>query len=240
MNSRLAWIAVVALGISLACWSVAGLSAAMGWVDDGPSWLITRSCIPLLRTRHDGETGSADLGWQGSDVVGVNIPAHIYYQPGPNAQASVSGNSELVGHVRMRGGVIGWDSSINCASDDNLVVRLTGPAVKAWVLNGSGKLELSDIKQDVLRISMRGSGTVAGSGETNQTSVDVAGSGGVDLSKLVTKRADARIRGSADIELTPRDDADIDIAGSATVTVHGSGARVTSRVAGSGQIKQVP
>jgi hypothetical protein len=240
MNSRLAWIAVVALGISLACWSVAGLSSAMGWVDDSSSWAIARSCNPLLWARHDGGSQTIELDWPGSDAIKINIPAHVYYQTGPTAHASITGDADLVGHARMRDGTLGWDTTFNCLSGESLVVRLTGPAVTAWTLNGSGTLELSDIKQDALRIISRGSGTVTGSGEVNQTSIDVAGSGNLDLSKLVTKKADARIRGSADIELAPRDDVDIAIYGSAVVSLHGPVARVTSHVSGSGQIKQVP
>ena len=82
---------------------------------------------------------------------------------------------------------------VDCFPADDLVVRLTGPAVPAWTLNGSGALELSDIKQDVLRITMHGSGTVTASGEAHETSLDVAGSSRADLSRLVTQQAATRV-----------------------------------------------
>jgi hypothetical protein len=181
-----------------------------------------------------------DLAWQGSDAVKVDIPARVHYQPGRNAQASVSGDAELVGHVRMRDGTIEWDTIVDCFPADDLAVQLTGPAVPAWTLNGSGALDLSDIKQDVLRITMHGSGTVTVSGEAREASLDVAGSSRADLSRLVTQRANTRIRGSAEVDLAPREDADISIAGSAVVRLHGAAARIHSHVSGSGQIKQVP
>jgi hypothetical protein len=190
------------------------------------------------KTAGSSEPRIVDLEWSGSDTVNVKIPARVHYRPGPNAQASVSGDAELVGHVRMRDGTLEWDTIVDCFPADDLVVQLTGPAVPAWTLNGSGALDLSDIKQDVLR--MHGSGTVTASGDAHETSLDVAGSSRADLSRLVTQQAHTRIRGSAEVDLAPREDADISIAGSAVVRLHGVAARIHSHISGSGQIKQVP
>jgi hypothetical protein len=303
MNKRLVWIAVVSLSVSAACGTLVVLTSATDWVGgDYRSWAATtRSCavMPWAKKAGSDETRVVDLEWSGSDGVKVNIPARVYYQPGPKAQASVSGDAELVSHVRMRDGALELDTIVDCFPADDLVVRLTGPAVTAWTVNGSGKLELSDLKQDVLRIRMHGSGTVTASGEvekasldasgsgrtdlsklvTQQTSADIRGSGEVnlsgikqdvlritmhgsgavtasgeahevsldasgsgraDLSRLVTQQANARIRGSGDVDLAPREDADISISGSGVVRLHGAVARIQSHVTGSGRIKQVP
>jgi hypothetical protein len=252
MNKRLAFIAVVSLAVSAACGLLAVLTSASVGGDHRSLAATTRTCAAMLWARKsprstgqdDGVSASepriVDLAWRGSDAVEVNIPARVHYQPGPNAQASVSGDADLVGHVRMRDGTIEWDTIVNCYPADDLVVRLTGPAVPAWTLNGSGALDLSDIKQDALRITMHGSGTVTASGEAHEASLDVAGSGRADLGRLVTQQANARIRGSAEVDLAPREDADISIAGSAVVRLHGAVARIRSHVSGSGQIKQVP
>lgn len=247
MNKRLAWIAAVSLSLSAACVVLAVLT--WPWVGgDGLSWAATtRSCAARLWGKTGGDdSGGArgsrtvDLEWQGSDAVKVNIPAQVHYQPGPKAQASISGDAELVSHVRMHGGTIEWDMVANCYPGGDLVVRLTGPAVPAWTLNGSGELNLSGVKQDALRITMRGSGTVVASGEVHEASLDIAGSGNADLGKLLSQQANARIRGSAEADLAAREDADISIAGSGIVRVHGAGARIHSHVSGSGVIKQVP
>jgi hypothetical protein len=246
MNKRLGWIAAVSLAISAAC----GLLVwnATPWVGEDRSWAATmRSCAATLWTKKaDGATASepriVDLEWPGSDAVKVNITARVYYRPGPRAQASVSGDADLVGHVRMRDGRLEWDTIVNCASTDDLVVRLTGPAVTAWTLNGSGKLDLSDLNQDALHVTMHGSGSgiVTASGEARDASLEVAGSSRVDLGRLVTQRATATIRGSSQVDLAAREEADISISGSALVRLHGAVARIISHVSGSGQIKQVP
>ena len=46
--------------------------------------------------------------------------------------------------------------------------------------------------------------------------------------------------GSGDVDLAPREDADISISGSGIARLHGAVARIHSHVSGSGQIKQVP
>ena len=244
MNKRLVSIALVSLGVSAACAVLVALTSATDWVDgDYRSWAgTTQSCavMPSAKTAGASEPRIVDLEWAGSDAVKIKIPARVHYQPGPKPQASVSGDAELVSHVRLRDGALEWDTVDDCFPAGDLVVRLTGPAVTAWTLNGSAELDLSDIKQDVLRIAMHGSGKVTASGEAHEVSLDAAGSGRADLGRLVTQQASAHLSGSAEVDLAPREDADISISGSAIVRLHGAAARIHSHVSGSGQIKQLP
>jgi len=308
MNRRLLAIAMVSLSLATACGIITVLTSATDWIDgDHRSWPGTlRSCaaMPWSKKTGAGERRTVDLAWTGSDAVKIRIPAQVHYQPGPKPQASVSGDADLISHVRLSDGTlewdtVEWDTLVDCFPADDLVVQLSGPAVTAWTLNGSGKLELSDISQDVLRITMHGSGTVTASGEVHEASLDAAGSGRADLGRLVTQKttaningsadlkladikqdllritmhgsgvvtasgaahevsldasgsgradlgqliaeqASAHIHGSADVDLAPRQDADISVSGSAVVKLHGAVARVNSHVSGSGKIKQVP
>jgi hypothetical protein len=306
MNGRLAVIAVVSLSIAAACGIFLLLTSATGWINgDYRSWAGTmRSCASAKKTGA-GERRTVDLEWLGSDAVKIKIPAQVHYQPGPKPQATVSGDADLVSHVRLRDGTLEWDTVdwdhlVDCFPAGDLVVQFAGPAVTAWTLNGSGGLDLSDVKQDVLRIAMHGSGTVKASGEVREASLEASGSGRADLGRLVTQsttanisgsgalaladikqdllriamhgsgvvtasgaahevslestgsgRADlgrlitehasAQVHGSGNVDLAPRQDADISVSGSAVVRLHGdAAARINSRVSGSGQIKQVP
>ncbi|CCE05245.1 conserved exported hypothetical protein [Bradyrhizobium sp. STM 3843] len=305
MNERLIRIALVSLSIAAACGIFIVLTSATDWIDgDYRSWAGTmRSCASANKTGA-GERRTVDLDWSGSDAVKIKIPAQVHYQPGPKPQASVSGDADLVSHVRLRDGklewdTVEWDNLVDCSPANDLVVRLSGPAITAWTLNGSGQLDLSNVKQDLLQITMHGSGDVAASGEVREVSLEAAGSGRADLGRLTTQKttanihgsgglkladsrqdvlrialhgsgsviasgeakevslesagsgradlggliadkASAQIHGSGNVDLAPRQDADISVSGSAVVRLHGAVARINSHVSGSGQIKQVP
>jgi len=306
MNRRLLGIAMVSLSIAAACGILTVLVSATDWIDgDTRSWAGTLGhCAAMPWSKKTGERRTVDLAWGGSDAVQIRIPAQVHYHPGPKPQASVSGDADLVSHVRLRDGVlewdtVDWDNLVDCLRASDLVVQLVGPAVTAWTLNGSGDLELSDLKQDVLRVTMHGSGIVTASGEVheasleasgsgradlgrlvaqktsatvhgsavlkladikpdvlrivmhgsgvvtasgtaNEVSLESAGSGRADLGELIAQRVSAKIHGSADVNLAPRQDADISVSGSAVVKLHGAVARINSHVSGSGEIKQVP
>ena len=306
MNRRLAAIALVSLSIAAACGIVTVLTSATDWVNgDYRSWAGSMRNCAWAKKAGSGERRTVDLEWPGSDAVKINIPAQVHYQPGPKPQATVSGDADLVSHVRLRDGTLEWDTVewdrlVDCFPAADLVVQFAAPAVTAWTLNGSGELDLTDVKQDVLRITMHGSGIVTASGEVHEVSFDSGGSGRADLGRLVTQktsatihgsaaleladikldalritmrgsgvvtasgaahdvsiesagsgradlgrliaeRASAKIYGSSDVDLAPRQDADISVFGSAVVKLHGAAAaKINSHVAGSGEIKRVP
>src|SRR5262249_53800382 len=160
------------------------------WINgDYRSWAAPlRTCAAAKKTGA-GERRTVDLEWLGSDAVKIKIPGQVHYQPGPKPQASVSGDADLVDHVRLRDGALEWDTAewdhlVDCFPGGDLVVEFAGPAVATWTLNGSGGLDLSDIKQDVLHIAMHGSGTVTASGEVREASLEASGSGRADLGRL--------------------------------------------------------
>ncbi|MBC9878663.1 DUF2807 domain-containing protein [Bradyrhizobium sp. INPA01-394B] len=305
MRGRLLGIAMVSLSIAAACAVITILASATEWIDgDHRSWAGTLRTCASAKATGSGERRTVDLEWTGSDAVKIRIPAQVRYQPGPKPQASVSGDADLVSHVRLHDGTLEWDTVewdhlVDCFPASDLVVQLSGPAVTAWTLNGSGELSLSDIKQDELRVTAHGSSVVTASGEAkelwfdasgsgradfgrlvaqktnvnlsgstklkladlkqdalrivmhgssvvtasgtaHEVSLESAGSGRADLGGLVTEQASVKIHGSGDVDLAPRQDADISVSGSGVVKLHGSVARINSHVSGSGEIKRVP
>jgi len=245
MNRRLATIAVVSLSIAAACAIITVLTSTTDWINgDYRSWagsLRTCGAMPWKKKSGSGEHRTIDLAWPGGDAIKIKIPAQVNYQPGQRPEASVSGNADLVSHVRLRDGAlewdtVEWDSLVDCFPSDDLVVQLTGPAVTTWTLNGSGELDLADVKQDTLRIVVHGSGVVTASGEVHEASLDAAGSGLADLGRLVAQKTTANIRGSAALKLadTKQDLLRIAMYGSCLVTASGAANEVSLESAGSG------
>lgn len=247
MSRRLASIAAAALAISAISLAVAAWIADTALLDiGGPGGAMRGIGCAALRivTRGSagpgGPTGTVTLPWAGGGTVAINLPAQVFYRPAQTAEASITGDAELIRHVRLVDGRLTGDGNGYCGSGDALTVHLAGPAPAAWRLNGSGSLNLADLDQDALAIDIRGSGRAEAEGKVRELSLDVAGSGRADLRALAAERVQARIRGSGNVDIAPGEEADLTIAGSALVTVHGHPARMRSRVAGSGEIRQAP
>ena len=261
MNGRLGRIAVVSLGIAAGCGIITALGSAADWVDgsDLPwtgrfwassswtrsSWAgASRGCaaLPWSNTTGARERRTVDLAWSGGDAIRIRIPAQVHYQPASTAKASVTGDADLVDHVRLRDGILEWDTAewgrqVDCIRADDLVVQLSGPAVTAWTVHGSASLDLSDLRQDVLRITAHGSGAVTASGEVRETAVEAAGSGEVDLRRLVTQATSANVHGSGNLHLADasQESLRITLRGSGAVTASGTAHQVSLEASGSGR-----
>jgi hypothetical protein len=246
MSRRLASIAAAALATSAISFAVAAWIADAALLDIGPRWAAHGiTCAAARLVGRDGaasssRTETAALSWPGGGTVEIDLPATVLYHPAPVAEASVSGDPDLIRQVRFDGGRLVSDGGFRCASAGRPIVRLAGPPPAAWRINGAGSLTLSGLKQDTLVLEMRGSARTEAEGTVRALSLEVSGSARADLRALVADEVRARIRGSANADIAPREEADLRIAGSALVTVHGHPTRMRSRVAGSSEIRQEP
>jgi hypothetical protein len=253
MTRRLAHFAIIALAVSAVCLGLAarlGAGLSESWPQRVGSCTALTYMLDLVGAADDEPGGSnndaigcppaATMAWEPTDSLDIRLPAQVSYRPGPQPEATVSGEARLISHVRLDRGRLEWDRSMGCVPRGVLMVRLSGPAVRQWTLTGSSSLDLADIKQDRLAITTRGHSKVVAGGEVQHLAIDMAGSGRADLGRLAAQSADIRLRGSAIADLAPRDEADISIAGSARVRLHGRPQHVRSHVSGSGSIEQLP
>lgn len=245
MNRRLAWTAAIALTTS----AVSLVAAA--WIASAAPHRATGCLrIPFARTLgldpspgdagRSGQPGTVTLPWDGGDTIAINLPATVQYKPGAKAEAIISGDSGLIRHVQLRNGNLNWDGGFDCYPAEGIVVQLTGPPITTWRLHGATRLELSAIEQDALNLKISGSSRVVATGRAQLVSLDVAGSGKVDLSKLTTRRSVVAIHGSGDAAIAPQDEADIRISGSGVITLHSNPSQIQTHISGSGRIRRAP
>jgi hypothetical protein len=258
MNRRLARIALVSLTISVACLLLGSSIARLSWAGERHRWWwpaahncgTVETAAAAAAGRSADATGTpggsngqpcvAKLAWDAGDSLEIDLPAKTYYQPGPKAEAIVTGDPDLVRHVRLIGGRLDLDTAPACVPAGVIVVRITGPAVANWHLNGSGDLNLSNISQDALRINVTGSGRVVANGTVQQESLRISGSGAADLRGVAAASVTVRTSGSGNAEITSQQAADIHVSGSGSVTLHGHPGQMHSEVSGSGRIHAMP
>ena len=219
-------VVFLALGIGL---------SGPDWVYAGGSWIGGQStCGAATSSRKE-----ITLPFTAGDSLTIEVPASVHYQPGDKAQAVVSGDSALLDHVRIEGGRIGLDCEPGWFAS-RLDISLSGPAISEWKVLGSGDLALSQINQPELRLSIRGSGSVAATGTAQTVGLEISGSGSGRLKNLIAQSARIEIRGSGDAQITAQADAEVSISGSGDVELYGHPTMRRSEIRGSGSITQVP
>lgn len=188
----------------------------------------------------DSPSTSRMIAWSGGEALKISLPANVIYTQGPKASILVEGPESLVRRVTLDGERLrlqGDDLRIFGGSDD-LIVRITAPAVKRFTLDGSGQLEILDYDQPSLDLTLNGSGEAYAKGRADVLDLRIAGSGEAELTALHLRDAKVAIAGSGDVKVGPTGEADIQIAGSGDVTLTQRPARLSKSVAGSGDVNE--
>ena len=255
MAHKLVLIAVTGLAASAACM---GAAAAIGGKDfangfDGFSLFDGR---PRCEVVAGATATSRDLDWDGSDHLGLAVNGHASYAPGSDSKLHVSGDPQILAHLRVRDGNI----EMNCRGWRNrtkeLTMTLPGREFRKFEIAGSGNLILDKLDQSRMEIEIAGSGSVKANGKIDDLKIEVAGSGKADLDQMIARETKLEIAGSGSIqangkidklkmEIAGSGDADFDrlatrraevgIAGSGTVRAKGSIDDLDIEIAGSGR-----
>ncbi|WP_117193196.1 GIN domain-containing protein [Rhizobium terrae] len=235
MAGKLAFVATTGLIGAVAFLTLGIGLSGRDWTDARHLWgAMPSACGSAASTKQQ-----ITLPFAASDSLTIDLPASVRYRPGDKAEAVVSGDPALLDHVRMEGHRLSLDCDPGWFAS-KLAVSVSGPAITDWTLLGSGDLTLSQIDQPRLRLSIRGSGSVAASGASDTVDVEISGSGAARLKELTAKSAQIKIRGSGDAQMTALTDADVSIFGSGNVDLSGHPILRRSEIRGSGRIMQAP
>ena len=239
MAHKLVIIAVIGLSASAVCM---GAAAAIGGKEFGNGF----DDFSLFdgRPRCEAVAGalptSRDLDWDGSDHVGLSVGGHASYTPGSGDKVHVTGDPQLVPHVRVRDGNIELDCRGGWRDRrDDLEITLPGREFKKFGIAGSGNLVLQKLNQDRLQVSIAGSGSIKADGKVQNAEIHIAGSGDADLGQVASQVTEVHIAGSGNTDIAPSDEADIHIAGSGDVNLHTNPRKLETHIAGSGRIHNV-
>jgi hypothetical protein len=240
MVHKLAIIAVIGLTGSAVCM---GAAAAIGGNEFGKGFDgIDFSMFgdrPRCETVQGASATNRALDWDGSDHVGLSVGGHAHYTPGGDEQVHLSGDPQMLAHVRVRDGNIEWDCRGWRNDSYNLEITLPGREFKKFGIAGSGNLVLQNLNQERLKVSIAGSGSIKADGKVEHAEVHIAGSGDADLGHVVSQISEVHIAGSGNTDIAPTDEADIHIAGSGDVNLHSNPRKLETHIAGSGRIHNI-
>jgi len=117
-----------------------------------------------------------------------------------------------------------------------LLVKIGLPLAPAVCQRGSGSIDIHNIDQEALDISVEGAGDVSASGRAGMFMVANHGSGRILSHALDTERAIVSLSGSGRIEVNPHEQMVCSLSGSGVIAVKGRPKDVTQTVTGSGKV----
>lgn len=213
-------------------------------VRPGPASLLVEAdgnLLPYVRTEAHGNT----LKIFNERNLRSKTPVRIVYTTSRLTEVRASGSGQVAvrdldgaplavrksgsGQVRLAGKV------------DSLQARVSGSGVLDAAdlrsasadlsLAGSGRMHIGEIRGDYVRASVAGSGVLQAGGAVRSLNARVAGSGSVDLAKLLTQDADLAADGSGGIRATVKQSLVAHGGGSGGIRVYGHPAQrsVTGR-----------
>ncbi|MEH0198776.1 DUF2807 domain-containing protein [Caulobacter sp. CCNWLY153] len=198
-----------------------------------------------------GPNTSRQIAWTGGEALRIDLPARVIFTQGDKAGITVEGPEGLARRVVLTNDRLHFDGDgqgrgfrfdrhglQTLADRDDLVIRITAPAVRKFTLNGSGDLDIQSYDQPDLSLTLNGSGEAYASGKTGKVDLKIAGSGEAELTALVVTDAKVAIAGSGEAKLGPTGEADVHIAGSGDVTLTERPASLSRSIAGSGDINE--
>src|SRR6187551_3564334 len=107
MVHKLAIIAVIGLSASAVCM---GAAAAIGGREFGNNFEGMDFSMFGDRPRCESVQGaiatSRDIDWDGSDHVGLSVGGHASYTPGNDDKVHLTGDPQMLAHIRVRDGRI--------------------------------------------------------------------------------------------------------------------------------------
>jgi hypothetical protein len=182
---------------------------------------------------------SRDLDWDGSDHAGLAVQGTATYTPGTNSKVHVTGDPQVIAHLRVEDGAIEMDCRGWRSRQQDVAITLPGREFRRFEIAGGGKIILNKLKQDDLKIEIAGAGSVHADGKVDTFKIEIGGSGDADFGDVAAREARVEIGGSGTADIAPSELARVEIAGSGDANLHSNPRHLETEIAGSGRIHRL-
>jgi hypothetical protein len=197
--------------------------SACGVAEDGPHELRSRPVASFSRIEVRGSTEVTVERGRGRALRVEGGANRIH-----DLRTRVEGKTLVIEQEDTSG-------TIDIGGDPARVVA-EAPRIEAVRIDGSGKVDLGDLRGPRLGAAIYGSGEVRAGGRVERLRSRVEGSGALHLASLRANEAAVAMSGSGSADLGASERLDAEVIGSATVSYAGNPA-LTEKVSGSGRIQ---
>jgi hypothetical protein len=183
------------------------------------------------------QPGHWEWAWDGSDSLGISVPATVHYVRGGPARIVITGPDDMLAQLRVGHGDIRFCRDCWGGHGDRLDITVSGVPLRNVSLAGGGEdIQLGRLDQNELHLSIAGSGRASADGRIDQLKLSIAGSGTVRMDDAKVQRADIHIAGSGNVAVTPTEEADVHVSGSGNIQMKATPPRLNQFVTGSGGV----
>ena len=192
---------------------------------------------PLIHSEVSGNTLRI---WSDSNIRSSN-GIHVIYTTPHLRKVTIAGAGRLVvsglngddfsleqrGSMKseLSGKVARFDVANNDSGRINAAALVSGNTDA--VQNGSGSIQLGNVRGERINVAVNGSGHISASGSVQRLDANVNGSGDINLAALSSDVAYLASNGSGDIDVSVLSEVNARASGSGRITVHGDPARRT-------------
>lgn len=128
------------------------------------------------------------------------------------------------------------ECSGNFTTRNEILVEVETPSLEALIAQGSGDVEINDIEQPSLHVSLVGSGRIRIKGKVEHFSADLSGSGDIKAQGLKALVANLTLSGSGDIRAYAFRSVKARLSGSGEIDIAGNPEQRDCKISGSGDI----
>ena len=204
------------------------------------SALVSAGCFSgayALATSNDSgssEIVSREIPWDNSTSLTLGVRSVVRYvqAPGPG-KVVARGPHRSVSTLVVDNGDI-HDELLH--SGTTLEIVVTAPAISHFHLNGGSRLSIESYDQQSLFVSTEGKAHVDAAGRVDSVTVNMKGSGTVNLAKLAIGNAAVDIGGMSTLVLAPMKGANLKVRNYASAVLLSKPIELTSSLEDSGRV----
>jgi hypothetical protein len=234
MSKTLAVISVTSL---ILCAVFFGLARMIGGTEifhDPKSLIGVKPLIDLATHK--------EWRWDGGDSLALDGSVDVRYQAGGPPRVTVSGDPDLLSQVRVsKGRIVSDEKQKNDKQKSGKKKRLnavvSGFALKKIAIGGLDRLDLGEIHQDELAITVSGEGAVTGRGTVAHLDLTISGAGKADLGALDAGTAIVTVQGAGRALIAPKDNLNVRISGAGRVILASKPRRIAQMITGVGRLE---
>jgi len=168
----------------------------------------------------------------------LNISADVTVTAGKKHQCKITADDNILPLIftECSGNELKISAKESYSSNQKVMIAIETPLLTSAVMNGSGKIDVTDVTKDQLTLVISGSGDITAKGKVARLTATINASGDVHATGLEAERATITVNGSGDADVNVTDILGAKIYGSGDITYIGSPSKVHISVTGSGEI----